>query len=379
MQSLFPFTYNWSWGTFFLYISVSYVVVCLCKKGAKKNKHGLLSKHVLPASNLNACYLFAVLILTILATIRSSSVGTDTHGYVNEFLAMSDFYFDWKRLFTFQQIEPGYQLLILFVRKLTQNYHILFFVVFFPLSIAYITFIKYFYSQVDQYCFLPLFIFYFVSNMSGMRAALGTIFLIYSFIALSENRFFKANILTLIACTFHYTMMFNFYIVFVSWLFKQREFRRRRWLWILGFCASFVFANYGIATLLSIIEKTKYGYYSGADSLWGSIVFIIHGIVAVWLYRRIYDNDKEMTLLVVSLSFLITYPMIYVVGAYRIPNYYILPRLFIWDSALSTFCNESTIATKRIVKVGCVLIVAIYILFRFSRASVDGGFVYTIT
>lgn len=380
MSELFPITQHWSWGTFFLYAGVSYLAVFLCKKGAAANAGKTCSNHLV--GRFNHYYVCAAMILTLLATIRSLEVGVDTHKYVSEFLNASEMQFDLKHLFSFHQMEPGYQLVLMLTRALTDNYHILFFVVYAPLSFAYILFISHFYSEKGSYVFLPLFIFYFVSNMSGMRAGMATIFLLYSFILIDQKKYIKAIIVTLVACAFHYTMLFNFYVILMTWLFAKPQVRKRRWLWTVGLLLSVALSGVALSGVQMLLAGTKYEYYlrtGGNQSFLGSIVFVIYGVIALLYYDRIIDKDtKYSQLLIMTLAFLAAYPMIYLTGAYRIPYYYILPRLVIWDySARQVECKVDP-KYRMMVRIGLCMIVFVYLLFRFTRASVDGAFAYKL-
>lgn len=382
MSLLFPITSHWSWFSFFLYVSISYVVVFLCKCGACGNRNSMITvrgRYV--CFNFNLYYLSAVFILVVFATIRTHEVGVDTFRYVEEFEMFQNLNIDWKRVLTFHQEEPGYQLFLNLVKKISDNYHILFFAIYTPLAFAYINFIRYFYDSFDSYIFLPLFIFYYFSNMSGMRSALGTIFLLYSFVQVEKRKYFNAIILTFVACLFHYTMMYNFYIIFIIWFFTKPQVKEKKSLWIVGICLGVVASNLGLTMILSLFADTKYSYYTSAggnESFLGSIVFVIFGILAICKYRDIVNTQRKSTLLLIDLAFLVTYPMIYLVGAYRIPNYYILPRLVIWDYALDAYGKELDRKSRRILKIAVKILVLVYLLFRFTRASTDGGFVYHI-
>lgn len=380
MSSLFPITDNWSWLSFLLYSSIGIAVVLLCKKGAKREslKNKSEKKHSKSHFQVDSAYIIAIIMLTALATFRSSSVGTDTPGYIQQFYYMQSFSFDWSRLWAFHQTEPGYLALIYLVRLLSDNYHLLFLIIYCALSSAYIAFIRHFYKENDNYVFLVLFIFYYTSNMSGMRAACGTIFLLFSFILLDKRRHLPAVILTIIASLFHYSMIYNFYIVFIHWFFDRTSFKKRKWIWILGIIMSIIVANIGVATLVSIFSETKYSFYTSKvnDSILGSVVFVVFGLLAFLSYGTIQRTGEKLSVLIISLAFLVTYPMIFATNAYRIPNYYILPRLVIWDNSVSLVSRFIKPDSRVFFKIILTCVVFLYLFFRFVKGSVDGGFIF---
>lgn len=381
-KSLFPITENWSWLTFILYYIISISVVLLCKKGAKREEQNVIdtcSSH----NGWNLYYFFAVVILTLLATIRSELVGTDTRYYVREFLDFSEMSYNWKDFFSFHQTEPGFQLLYGLLRKITTNYTVLFLVVYSFVSFAYVHFVKYFFTTKSSYTFLILFIYFYVANMSGMRAAIGCAFLLFSFVALAEKKYSQAVLLTILGCMFHYSMMFNLYTIIVYCIFKSSYLKKKRSLWIIGIIVAVGVSYAGMYALKGMLAGTKYDFYASVAmedvSFLGSLFYVLFGIVALLIYKVIMNENhsKKTAMLIVSLAFLMAYPAIFVVGAYRIPNYYAMPRLFIWSEGVKIFKERKIKESQRIViDIFVHIILVIYLLFRFTRTSVDGGFIY---
>jgi len=376
LNSLFPITEYWSWGTFVLYYLVAIFVVALCKKGAKINEKNNKQKW-------NALYVCATLILILLATVRTKAVGTDTKYYVNEFVSFSGFSFDWSELFSFHETEPAFQVLYAVLRTFTKDYHVLFFVIYSFVSFAYIYYIKNTYDAKDSYSFLPLFVFFFVSNMSGMRSAIGGAFLLISYVYLQKEKYKTATVLTLIGFLFHYSMIYNLYVIFAVFFFKNDYIKKRRWIWVLFTAISLIASYFGIYALKGLFAETKYDYYASVDvgdlSVLGSLFFVLFGIVAIVYYKKLMakNQSRTCTSLLISLSFLITYPAIFILGAYRIPNYYAMPRLYVWSQASQLHSRVyRSVGDKLIFKIVLHVLLVIYLLFRFTRSSLDGGFIY---
>jgi len=383
MNSLFPITEYWSWGTFFLYIVISLVVCKCCKCGANWKYYEKYNNNIKVSviKNSDLYYGIAFIILVLLGTLRTIDVGSDTSVYIGYFNNIGSFGFKWSELFSFNQMEPGFQMYLKIIHSISSNYTFLFFVNSVLVSFAYISYIKDFFDYKSDYVFLQIFIFYYVSNMSGMRAALATVFLLFSYKMIANGKNAKAVVFTLLACSFHYTMIFNFYIIIMTILFKFEQLRKRKWLWMISIVITTVIAMSSTYLLRELFAGTKYSYYTERledQSLLGSMFFVIFGILALICYRYFIPSENYSpqfkNIYLVSLAFLITYPVIFVTGAYRIPNYYIMPRLTVWGEMKLFF--QQRVNQKVLFHAGIQLIVFLYLLFRFTRTSVDGGFVY---
>lgn len=373
LDRLFPMSQDWSWVTFILYFLVAVSVTALCKSGAEAETIGMSKL------DINFRYFSAYLILVLLATLRSEYVGSDTANYVNYFENATKFNFDWNRFLTFKQMEPGFKYYLYLIRQITDNYTVYFFITYSIVAYGYIAFIKYFFKDTTNYIFLQIFIFFYVSNMSGTRSALGTFFLIFSFILLDKKKHLKAIVLTLIACSFHYTMMFNLFVIIAHWILTKKTFLPKRIFWILALIVAVVFSSYGAFFIKGIFAATKYDYYSSVSSeelsLLGSVFYLFYFIICIGFYDKLIK--EKQSLLIITLSLMATYPLLFITGAYRIPNYYVLPRLLIWCKA-SDYLIEEQEGRNMVFLVELILevIVVLYMLFRFTRSAEDGGFQY---
>lgn len=386
LNSLFPIGKGWDWGTFILYVFVSIVVCALCKTGSKyKRECDYRQKHRgLRINKGEILYFFAFLILTCLATFRTSEVGSDTPVYVEWFYNYNIGVFSWKELLSFHQMEPGFQLYIFLIRKITDNYHVFFFFAYAFLSAMYIKYIKFFFDKDTDYLFLQIFIYFFVSNMSGMRAAIATGFLLQSFIYLSKKEYSRAIGFTILASAFHYTMIFNVAMIFATFIMERRSFWRKKWVLPVGLVASFIVSFAMSSVFKSILSNTKYDFYSSVSldelSILGSIFYLFYAILAYCFYKDVSAEFSTKTkienIFLLTISFLLSYPAIYVVAAYRIPNYYAMPRLTMW-SEFATISERRYFKKNRFLfKAILQIVVILYLLFRFTRSAGDGNFAY---
>lgn len=386
LNSIFPITENWSWISFFLYLSVSFFTVTLCKQGLllnAKNQCGSaynIDRRTRAQSEL--CFFSAWLLLVLLATLRDDTVGTDTKNYIPYFLSKVSVDYNWSDFFSFRQQEPGFQYYIYWIRKITDNYTVLFFITYSFIAFAYIKYIKNTWSCQDNKVFLYIYIFYYVSNMSGIRSAIGAAFLILSFLCLEKKHYIKAIALTTVGVMFHYTMAFNYYIIIVHWLLNNDKLKRKRNLWIVVIICTLLFSNFGVYFLKGLFAGTKYDYYStdlGDTSLLGSAFYILFGILCLYLYKDIATRNSVINSnLIICLGFLAVYPLLFVTSAYRIPNYYILPRLYIWSIMIDEIQKKMSSRSASLYFIGTRVAMLFFLLLRFTKSSIDGGFIYRL-
>ncbi len=378
-EQLFPIETHWSWPTFFIYLFAAVSVAALCKIGA-----AYLSVPTRRSYNPNRLFYFmAFVILVLLASLRTSDVGRDTSVYINFFQQASLFSYDFRKFFSLTDTEPAFFLYVYILRKFTDSYTVYFIITYMWIAGAYISYIRSNFDNKSDYIFLQIFIFYYVSNMSGARSGMATGFLLFSLTALKKKCYFKAILLTLIATTFHYTMFFNVFVIFVVWLFNKRKIIKQKWILIAVALVVMIIANRDLTQFQDFLRDTKYEYYSSINmderSLLGSIFIIITFVFCFIYYKKLVLSSRSKLALVPYLSTLslaVVYPIIFITGAYRIPYYYILPRLSVW-SEIHIFNKERLSKMTRFLYLsGEQLFVIVYLLFLFTRSSLDGNFEY---
>lgn len=379
---LLPISEYRSWFSIILYLFVGISVCKCCKYGAFADARKVDSNE---GSNMvygNLWYVFAFIILLVFSSIRSSEVGPDTKTYVELFQSQSTVSFQWSRLLSFNQYEPGFQYFNYLIRKITDNYHVYFLFVYSIVAYSYIRYIRRFYDKNSNYIFLLLFIFYYFLNLSGIRGSIGVAFLLISYVKIEDNKTLQAILLTFLSASFHYTMIYNLYIIGMVIILNNKRIERKRWVWLIVIVLVTYFSVARMSMITGLFTGTKYSNYSSVTlqdkSLLGSVFYLFSALVCLFCYKDFsrldYRNNKQF---IISLAFLITYPVLYVTSAYRIPNYYIMPRLTIWDESLSIIHAKTKLNYGQL-KLIAKVVVVLYLLFRFSRAEVDGNFIYVV-
>lgn len=388
IKDIFPYSTSWNWSTFCLYIFVGISVSALCKKGAVYDNKEYSNGELYKKRSGRVYYFFAFLLLVLLATLRTEYVGADTRLYVDLFRQATVFDYDWSKLFSLTQNEPGFLYYIYTIRKITDNYTIYFLITYSFVAWAYVNYIKNHFDKNSDYVFLQIFIFYYVSNMSGARSALATACILFSLTMMKNRRVLKAILLTCIAFLLHYTTIVNLFVLFMVWIFKDFKLKKKRWLWVILIIGS-IFVSYVAAyKFKALFVGTKYNYYSSVDienlSLKGSIFFIAFVVLCIIYYKKMMINAKIKNFifvpLIASMALAILYPIIYITGAYRIPNYYALPRLVVLSEIINiiTLKMRTNLSKYILFKYTLQIFVIMYLLFKFARSASYGYFVYKL-
>ena len=377
METLFPFCADWHWPTFVLYVSVGMTVSLLCRKGAQ-------ARYVCRKECINLYYFLAWLILMLLGGLRNIEVGPDTAFYISMFEESGSEEYSLLSVLRQGRWEPGFMIYLYIMRVFTDSYTVLLLVTYGIVAYGYIRFISEFYKRRSDYIFLQIFIFYYVNNMSAMRSALACVFFFLSLIALCRDRFLKATLLTLAACLFHYSMIFNLYIIVAMILLKACHFMEHRRWWVVAAIVIVIAANLALNTIQSLMTATRYAFYTrtvaAGRSLWGSVFVIAYAILAVWnMHERSLSKSRSLhSLLQATLCFMVSYPMIYFIGAYRLSYYFALPRLTVWSRIANIYrkrwFRKWDTAFRAVEQAGVIL----YLLFLFTRFANSGNFAYRL-
>lgn len=365
------------WMTLLLYMFSAIAVSLFCYRGSLMNERSGSGSR-----RWNRYYICAFMWLVLLATVRNSNVGSDIEFYVEYFENKIEFRYDWSRFFSFYQYEPGFQAWFWLIRKISDNYRVMFLLTYSFVAYAYIAFFKEMFDSKNGIIFMQVFIFYFSGNMSGVRAAIGMSFVFLATIALKDERYCKSVVLTIAGMMFHYTMIYNLYIILAAFLLRKVSIWQKKLWW-----TSLIILAIGLSgVLLNIFQKvftgTKYDFYfvdASELSFTGSMIYLFFAIACILYFIDIESKGKESKIsLIVSMSFLVTYPVLFLLGAYRIPYYYVPVRLKVWGDIEQEFEKHFTYESAKVVRIMCQILIWLYLIYRFFKSYLDGDFTYQI-
>ena len=381
MEALFPFDASWGWGTFILYVCVALFVSKLCQIASKADYYAQLNSRR-SVTVAKAYRLIAWIILVLLATLRSQAVGPDTSFYVDFFGNLTSN----PSIEVLQRWEPGFVWLMRCVRILTSNYSVLLFIIYAFHSYAIVRFISFAFKHDSDYIFLQPFIFYFVNNMSAMRSAVAVSFLLLSWIALSNDKKTCAICLTACAGIFHYTALYNLYILALVIAFESRKVFKKRKVWVASIL-TIIGATYFLANFVQqLFAGTRYNFYAKVDiadrSLLGSVFVIAFFVLCIANYKNLQSEITKYpelkTVLFIALGFMVSYPIVYITGAFRITYYYSLPRFAIWSRLTNYYKRKLSKNSQKVIIIAEQFVMILYLLFLFTRFANNGAFKYVL-
>lgn len=268
-----------------MYYVTLVVIIVLC---LFTNIHSEYSKKRL----LIACFA----ILTVLASLRGSTVGTDTHTYIayyNNFIS-----YGYKSFTAIWNLEPGFLLLYTLIHKTVNNIQWFFFIASVFTSISFGRFIYKYSSDVRVSIILYyLFIFPRTMNITRMYIAIAFILFAYDFIITRQK--FKAIGAIVLAVCFHYSAIAILPITFLAFLPRID----RKVFSLMAIAGAVIYGAFD--TLIAIFNSIlpKYAHYLTAKpeyvatlswkyaALYGLII-----LLGLWVVIKHGANNKHIIL-----------------------------------------------------------------------------------
>jgi len=376
LNSIFKFGKFWDIRTFFFFLILGITTALLCKQASKYDaNHKQVNKTV---SMGDVLYFIIFVLISFFYAFRNIAVGTDTETYVEIFLNLKSFTFEWNRFLLFKQNEILFELFTLAVRKLTSSYTFYFWLISLLIAYGYIRFFRTFWTKDTNKMFLILFVINFQYNMTALRSAMGHMFLLLSLCEIYEGKRKRAIIMTIVGSLFHYTIMVNFiFIVYQTYLMKNsKNIRKRFWIFTISIVIVFFIM---LPHLSSFLLLTRYRSYivqgrTRLISYW--YVFASFLLACLELYLK-ENRDSRINIAIATgtFSFILIGAAVYL-GAYRLVGYYALPRYYLWDRAL----GELPIRNKKSIIYKGIAFIAIiaYMVYTMGRNSISKGFAYRL-
>ncbi len=365
---MFRFSIDWSLSSFIFYVIVGVSVSLLCKMGTQryvKNK-------------LNVYFIFAFVILFLVESLRSVNVGTDTEEYVELFKNTHLYGFDALLLKSF---EPLFSLYIYITSRVTDSYFFLFACNAFIKQTAFIIYVKNYWKKGDSFQFLPLFIINFQYELSAMRSALAVAFILYSLVLLDNGKQKLSILSSVVAIGFHTTAIFSLAIVVLRlFLLRINDKVSIKLLVLLMLTAAFVI-NGSVVILQSFVqENTSYGSYveelgSGWLGYW--YLYIAAAISISFLSKEYKRKERFNTNYLVNILMIGCLPIFVVLGAYRIPKYFLMCRNVTFKDYYTSILIKQSVQQSRLLIKFCAFILLIILLLFFS-GRMNSGSVYEL-
>ena len=214
-----------------IYIIVFLITICFCKMAEKnfrenRKRHGII------------CSAFVILIPSILAGLRDTTVGTDVKIYVEYLFQIaqnSQSLKDYLLYYGVDGIEFGYNILTFFTAKIFGDLHWLLF--FIQLIIITNVFLFLYNKRVNISITIGLFIYLFTFynvTLNISRQLIAVSFIMYSLILLERKKYIKTLVVFFIALSFHSSSIIAIIMYIIMLIFDAKKINNRTKKILLG-------------------------------------------------------------------------------------------------------------------------------------------------
>lgn len=334
------------------------------------------------SSKLNWCILaLAVGFLTVFATFRFVTYGiggTDASTYINEFNSAPDSLagrIDFLRVITLGQREPLYYVLIWATKKLSSDYHFMFFVVYLFIAACYTRFAVFVAKQAgNKFWLTPVIVFVlFVQSFNIMRCAIAIALCMLAIEQYYKKKKLTFIILTVVAAGFHYIALVLLLILLEA-VISHIKLKIHNFPLAVGAALLMYLFSAAMGSIISaVLRDTKYYLYLGnASNFWGKIPTIFILLLVAWFSNELIKQDKRNTTLVVGA--ILSAGLLYIqttIGMWRIGNVYILFSIFALSELYELF--EKKYGAISAMTVGLDVFMALYAYTQFDNLIEASG------
>ena len=251
-----------------------------------------LFAHISEKRNNKYLVWIIVLMLSLIAGLRSVSVGIDTKTYDLVFSLITEGY-----LRPMYGIEKNYVLLCSFFLKLWNNHQFLLFVFAF-ITHGLILFRLWYERNHISFSFgvISYYILFFGFSLNGMRQMFAASIVFYSTIFVKKGKYFHFLIAVLIAAQFHSSALIGIaYLLFEIIFIKYFSAKRKLIIW-LNFFLVILIGLFVTIELLDIYSK----YFEVRDSSIGLMMVIKCGLLFTSIYIVKLPKNKDLNYLLYS-------------------------------------------------------------------------------
>lgn len=360
---MFRFGEDWSLGTFVFFVVIGLLVSYLCKQGTQHK-----------SKQWNLYFYLAFIILFLVETLRSENVGVDTKEYVETFQDAHMYGF---KALLLKPFEPLFIFYIYVVSRLTDNYMFLFACNAIIKQTALIVFIRKYWKKGDSFLFLPLFVINYQYEMAAMRSAIAVAFILFTFVLLDSGKKKLSIMTSLVAIGFHYTAVFSLAIVLLRLFLLRRGDRIGVKILVTLMIITALAINGSVIALQGFVqENTAYGgYVEELGSGWfGYWYLVIAAMLSISILSQQYKRRERFnTNDIVNLIMIACLPVFVVLGAYRIPKYFLMCRNVTYkDYFTGLLAKQRTVETRSILRLVAFVLLLMLLLF-FSGRMNSGG------
>lgn len=367
----------WSTPTMVLYTVMGFMGAFCIKKNSASLKYKELSKKCICTPNVLWFVVWEV--FAVCRLVRYPIGGADATAYARFFVNCFHPVGEWET----NHIDIMYRLLNQCVRVFTDDYHVIFFVVYAIIIISYIVFIEEFRIVEMSYIPFTILVYIYIRGFSSIRTNLGVACVLFALVAMHKKRTKTAAAFAIVSGLFQVASLLYASIILFYYLNKKKNVKTQ--YCVIGlFFASFVakLGQYVIVNYqMPFLKNGAYSWYASTsvgrsffDSYW-KIAFpqiIMAGIYFI-MYRRLQrvkqrmdadDRDKVQFMEWVIVFDVLTIPITFVLGIWRGYEYLYIARLIMWAYLIPIIVKCFTKKSRKYVILGLFFMFVCWMIFR---------------
>ena len=372
-------TPHWDWLSMLLYIIIG-VIGAVCIQNVNKR---CILKICKLSSKSSYAYIVWFVIWVAFATWRyigSHIGGMDAPAYIQYF----DVCLNPKGYWFADHVDLLYRVVNKIIRIFTDDYHVLFIVLYGFILISYIVFVENFRFSHMNVAPLILIVYIYTRSFNTLRTSLGIGCVLLSYVYLRKNKNGKAIIFAIASTLFQIASLIYAGFLLFYYLYKKRNVRIEKWIaWILlaaivGRIGQYIISNYDIP-FLSHGAYRWYAVYSQAgqtffSNYWKiSFTQIILGIVMVLMWKplkreigsRVPEERNRLEFLrLICIYDIILIPVTYILNIWRGYEYLYIARLLMWAELIPLISRRVSYNGRMVIKIGSVLFFIGWLIFR---------------
>lgn len=335
--------------------------------------------------------IFAILIPSILAGVRSIDIGVDVKVYVYPFFINALNAENFFEFYTLLDIEPLYLFLTYIVSVFTTNVHwLLFFIQIIIFSLIYF----YAYHNREKVpmwlCVMTYLLTFYNTTYNIARQSLAVAVILFSINFAREKKYLKTIVLYIIAIMFHTTAVFSILLYFL--IFMENFNFKQKLKFIVYFITYSIFIGvmiyhqeilYFLSYTLNILPDKYYNYFNNSNYALRSIDinFFILAFRLLWLFLFFVQknmkkaiHNKELFLIMLT-DFILYMVSFKVTNAARMSYYYGTIGMIIGvPEILNIFKNKGS--NRTFATIGIISILMMYWFMNYIVFGYDATYPY---
>lgn len=379
---------HWDWLSMLLYIFMG-VLCTMCI--VYVNKRCVFIRSTIK-SRCSIAYFVWLVIWVVFATWRyvaSGIGGMDASAYIQYFdvcLNPGDYWYA-------EHVDILYRILNKSIRIFTDDYHVLFIVIYSFIVISYIYFIEKFRFSRMSYIPFILIVYIYIRGFCTIRTNMSAGCVLISYVFMRKNKYSKALIFALISVLFQVASIVYAGFLLFYFLYKKRNISIEKciaWIFVataVGKLGQYIIANYELP-FLSHGAYRWYAVYSQAGqtfftNYWKiSFSQILLGVVMAIFWKPLSkdiesrpENERNRLeyLRLICIYDIILIPITYILNIWRGYEYLYIARLVMWAELIPVICSSIRPTARGVMRVGFIFAFIGWMVFRQYNTWEDSG------